>query len=129
MKKLLAMVLIFMFVVMCSACSSTSNTPTKEKDSTPTIEYYPDSNVPTLECLLHENLIQGGGGLGYVYGPYETENEAKSVMSSYANVLTSEYGFEITENTYYYGLTNGTDEVKIILGSKDGKDAVGVSVN
>lgn len=129
MKKLLAIVLIFMLVFACSACSSTSNAPTEEKDSTPAIEYYPDSNVPTLECLLNENLIQGGGGLGYVYGPYETENEAKSVMSSYANVLTSEYGFEITENTYYYGLTNGTDEVKIILGSKDGKDAVGVSVN
>ena len=129
MKKLLAIVLIFMLVFACSACSSTSNAPTVEKDSTPAIEYYPDSNVPTLECLLNENLIQGGDGLGYLYGPYDSENEAKTVISSYADVLTNEYNFTITEDTYYYELTNGTDKVMIVLGSKDGKDAVGVSVN
>ena len=127
MKKLLAMILCLVFIVTCSACSSSSNTVDEEVE-TPKIEYYPDSTVPTLDSLLDEPLIQGGNGLGYVYGPYDSESEAKSIMREYANALVSEYGFEITEDTYYYGLTDGTHEVMVILGTKNGKDAVGVSV-
>lgn len=118
-----------MLVVTCSACSATANNATiEEKEETAKIEYYSNSSVPTLESVLDENLLEPRDGY-YLYGTYDTEEEAKTVMDLYVSALVTAHGFERNDTSVGYELTNGTDTVKIFGGNKDDKLAICVMIN
>lgn len=92
------------------------------------IEYYPNSKVPKLDSLLDENEIVGKTEYP-IYGPYKTESEGAAVIIAYVALLESEYGFEITNDTVGYTLSNGSDEVVIVGGNVDSSFAVAVVVS
>lgn len=129
MKKLLSILLVIMLVVICGACSSDSNNTTvEEKEETPQIEYYSNSQVPTLESISGENLIEPRDGY-YLYGPYDTEEEGEAVMQLYVATLVEVYKFQRIDSSMGFELTRGTDTVKIFGGNKGDKLAVCVMIN
>ena len=130
MKKLLLLFLAIMLVVCCSACSTSSsnNVNTESKEQAPKIEYYSNTNVPTLDSVTGENLIEPRGGY-YLYGPYDTEGEGKAVMDIYVSALVTAHGFERKDTSVGYELTKGADTVKIFGGNMDDKLAICVMID
>lgn len=129
MKKLIGIILVFVVLLTCCACSSTK---LKDNNSEETealqIEYYSNTNVPTLDSVLDENQIDGNDS-NHLYGPYSTKEEGLAVMSLYVAALVETHGFERLQSSVGFKLTNGADNVEIFGGNYGDQFAIMVLVN
>lgn len=132
MKKLLSILLVVIIVATCSACSvsysNSDDTTVEEKEEQPKIEYYPNTNVPTLDSLLDEPQLSGSDGR-YLYGPYDTESEGIVVMESYVSTLVTAHGFIREDTSIGFELTDGTNTITIIGGNYSEKLAICVMID
>lgn len=133
MKRLLLItVTIIMLIAFCGCAdihqNSYDNDTDIENTQEKTVEYYPNSSVPKLDSVLDENEIIGKTEYP-LYGPYETASEGMLVIQSYVAVLETNYGFDVTDDSVGYTLSNGSDKVVVMGGNTQGKFAVAVVVN